>query len=125
MEFESIIEDEQKKIDVEEPKTDEEGEKQSETESLRDMFSADGTDADEVTVYFVMKRLMDKYKDFCDECELLWRVPELPATLRQRLIALDGLNQDRYQKMYLLVKKYANDMQNIYIRNPKKTQEEQ
>jgi hypothetical protein len=78
-----------------------------------------GDDENLKTSFHIMKDLMSKFKDFCDCCENAWKVQEIPAALRQRLITLDQMNQDRYQKLYVLIQKYADQMHNSYIRSPK------
>jgi hypothetical protein len=77
-----------------------------------------GGDENLQSAFHVMKDLMSKFKDFCDCCENAWKVQELPAALRQRLITLDQLNQDKYQKLYVMIQKYADEMRNSYIRSP-------
>lgn len=70
------------------------------------------------SAFLVMKELMKRFKHFCDHCEYAWKVQEIPAPLRQRLISLDQHNQEKYQKMYVLIQKYAEQMKNSHIREP-------
>lgn len=77
----------------------------------------DGMDDDTQTAFMVMKDMMEKFKEFCDCCESAWKVQEIPAALRQRLITLDQHNQDRYQKMYLMIQKYADQMKKTKVSN--------
>jgi hypothetical protein len=96
---------------------------QEEEDKLKDPLEAiltgdEPDDEDVQTAFTIMKGVMDKYKDFCDACEGAWKVQEIPALLRQRLIALDQSNQERYQKMYVLMQRYAEDMKNAYIKTP-------
>jgi hypothetical protein len=78
-----------------------------------------GEDENLQTAFHKMKELMATFKAFCDSCEQTWKVQEIPAALRQRLITLDQANQERYQKLYLLIQKYAEEMKGAYIRTPK------
>lgn len=70
------------------------------------------------SAFSVMKNLMDTFKAFCDACEGAWKIQEIPAPLRQRLITLDQHNQDKYQKLYSMVQKYADQMRQAHIRGP-------
>lgn len=85
---------------------------------LDDQLDTSGMSEDDKTAFQVMKELMVKFKDFCDYCEYAWKIQEIPAPVRQRLITMDQINQDRYQKMYLLLQKYAEEMKGAYIKNP-------
>ena len=82
----------------------------------QELASADTEEQE--TAFMVMQELMDKFKDFCDSCERAWKVQEIPAALRQRLISIDQHNQERYQKLYLLIQKYAEEMKGAAIRGP-------
>ena len=73
--------------------------------------------AEEMTAFCVVKEMMTKFKEFCDVCERAWKVQEIPAPLRQRLITMDQYNQDRYQKLYLMIQKYAEQMKQATIRD--------
>jgi phosphoenolpyruvate carboxylase len=75
--------------------------------------------SDVVTAFEAMKNMMDKFKEFCDSCQDTWKIQEIPAPVRQRLITLDQHNQQRYQQMYNLMKKYASDMKHTEIKDPK------
>ena len=70
------------------------------------------------TAFAVMKELMARFKNLCDYCEYAWKIQEIPAPLRQRLITLDQHNQDKYQKMYVMIQKYADQMKQAHIREP-------
>jgi len=75
-------------------------------------------DEDTETAFMVIQTLMTKFKDLCDHTEIAWKVQEIPAPLRQRLITLDQANQERYQKLYIMIQKYADQMKKSYIRKP-------
>ena len=74
-----------------------------------------GDDESVATAFTVMKDLMDSFKAFCDKTEMAWKIQELPATLRQRLITIDKMNQDKYQQMFLWVQKYAQQMKQTKV----------
>ena len=83
---------------------------------LDDVLDKEGVSQEVETAFSVMRDLMKKFKDYCECCEFAWKIQEIPAPLRQRLITLDQLNQDKYQKLYLLMQKYANEMRRAEIR---------
>jgi len=107
MEFEDMIDDAE--IDQKISEMD--------AEELDDM-GVDEMEADPETAYEVVKNLMGSFKAFCDACEAAWKIQEIPAPLRQRLISLDQHNQEKYQKLYLLVQKHKD-----YMKNAKLSQE--
>lgn len=77
----------------------------------------DDVNEDTQTAFMVIKDMMEKFKDFCDCCENAWKIQEIPAPLRQRLITLDQHNQERYQKMYLMIQKYAEQMKKAKLKS--------
>ena len=125
--FDEMLDEAEEDIKYQESESDEE---ESDVEKLKeqdfdidplDRFLDDPGDNENLkTSFHIMKELMAKFKDFCDCCENAWKVQEIPAALRQRLITLDQLNQDKYQKLYVMIQKYADEMRNSYIRSPDK-----
>lgn len=75
-----------------------------------------GNNPDISTAFEVMKSVMDSFRDFCEKVEMAWKIQELPATLRQRLITIDNNNQILYQKLYLMIQKYAEEMRDSKLK---------
>ena len=107
IEFDELLEDEKKKL-----------EQDLEIDPLGDELEDYEGEEQIETAFTVMKALMDKYKDFCEYVQNAWKMQELPAALRQRLITLDQHNQDKYQKLYLMIQKYKEQMKGSNIRSP-------
>jgi hypothetical protein len=82
-----------------------------------ELLSYSGDDEQIITSFEVMKEVMDAFKVFCDKVEMAWKIQEIPHTLRQRLITLDQLNQERYQKLYLMIQKHAEEMKSLKLKD--------
>lgn len=106
-EFDDLLEKEKKSLDAD-----------LEIDPLGDELEDYEGEEDIETAFTVMKCLMDKYKDFCDYVQNAWKMQEIPHILRQRLITLDQHNQDKYQKLYLMINKYKDEMKGSNIRSP-------